>query len=441
MTEPWCPNDTDLDGIFAGLRAYRCVVLAVSGGSDSMALMHLAARWAARIQADAPLISVATVDHGLRPGAAGEAQFVVTEAERLGFSATVLRWLGDKPAHGVQEQARQARYDLLGQHALVNGGVPSAVVTAHTEDDQAETLLMRLARGSGPDGLQGMRPVRALAAFPGVDVVRPLLGVSRAALRSCLSLSGGQWVDDPSNDDARFERVRLRGASDVLNDLGLTPQMLALAARRQRRGVEALQTATDILAASALDLHGGMFAQIDAGLFHSHPMDIRVRLLLRVLAMFGGRSPPAELAQVEHLTDLLARDGAVRTTLGGCEVRACQKEIRVYRERGRAVLAPVELAAGDEVTWDNRFVVRVVEAQNPISVRALDPAAFNLVRRHARSRLLLPARAAATLPAAWSGETLISVGGLSAEFVPAPPGGRSTRIETRFLFLPRDERP
>ncbi|OYW52615.1 MAG: tRNA lysidine(34) synthetase TilS [Hyphomicrobium sp. 32-62-53] len=441
MTEPWCPTPHDLDGIFADLRAYPCAVLAVSGGSDSVALMHLVARWAREIGADGSRISVATVDHGLRPGSQDDARFVLAEAERLGFAATVLPWRGDKPVQGVQVRARAARYDLLGQYAVMGGVLPCAIVTAHTEDDQAETLLMRLARGSGADGLQGMRPVRALTAYPGVDVVRPLLGVGRGALRSYLAAAGGRWVDDPSNADERFERVRIRAAATVLDRLGLTPRMLALAAQRQRRAVEALDVVTDRLAAAALQLNGGMFGRIDGRLFGAEPMEIRVRLLQRVLGMFGGRSPPAELAQVETLAELLARDGAVRTTLGGCEVRACRAEIRIYRERGRAALEAVDLAAGDHVTWDNRFSIRVVRSPNPIRVRALDPATFAMVRRHARSRLLPPARAAATLPAVWSGETLISVGGLPPELLPGSSARPDARIETRFIFLPQDRGP
>jgi tRNA(Ile)-lysidine synthase len=441
MTEPWCPTPHDLDGIFADLRAYPCAVLAVSGGSDSVALMHLVARWAREIGADGSRISVATVDHGLRPGSQDDARFVLAEAERLGFAATVLPWRGDKPVQGVQVRARAARYDLLGQYAVMGGVLPCAIVTAHTEDDQAETLLMRLARGSGADGLQGMRPVRALTAYPGVDVVRPLLGVGREALRSFVVAAGGRWVDDPSNADERFERVRIRAAGAMLDGLGLTPPMLALAAQRQRRAVEALEAVTDRLAAAAVQLNGGMFGRIDGGLFGAEPMEIRVRLLQRVLGMFGGRSPPAELAQVETLAELLARDGAVRTTLGGCQVRACRAEIRIYRERGRAALEAVDLAAGDHVTWDNRFSIRVVRSLNPIRVRALDPATFAMVRRHARSRLLLPACAAATLPAVWSGETLISVGGLPPELLPGSSARPDARIETRFIFLPQDRGP
>lgn len=437
MTDPWIPNDSDCRAIFAYLEPYSRAVLAVSGGSDSVALLHLAARWAGLPGMSAPRLSVATVDHGLRSGSADDAQFVVSVAEKLGLPVAVLSWDGVKPVQGIQEQARQARYDLLGRFAREGGEGRCAVVTAHTEDDQAETLLMRLARGSGPEGLQGMRPVRALAPHEGVDLVRPLLDLSRSQLRSYLKEIGGAWVDDPSNADHRFERVRLRGAADTLGLLGLTPSMLARAAGRQRRAVEALDAAVDDLCQAALHLNGGLFARIDGREFHLRPSEIQLRLLQRVLAMFGGTSPRADLAQVEQLTERLRREAMVKVTLGGCEVRACRNEIRVYRELGRADLQPVELNSGDEAVWDNRFVIRVHRARRPVSIRVLDRAALTRIRRTVRPRLSLPFRAAATLPAVWLGEDLIAVGGLEAVSMHGTDGAEDASVEARFIFSPR----
>lgn len=434
MTEPWIPTDSELRAVFACLTPYARAVLAVSGGSDSVALLHLAAQWAGSPGLSAPRLSVATVDHGLRSGSADDAQFVVSVAEKLGLPVAVLSWDGVKPVQGIQEQARQARYDLLGRFARAGGEGRCAVVTAHTEDDQAETLLMRLARGSGPDGLQGMRPVRALAPHEGVDLVRPLLDLSRSQLRSYLKEIGGAWVDDPSNADHRFERVRLRGAAETLGQLGLTPSMLALAAGRQRRAVEALDAAVDDLCQAALHLNGGLFARIDGHEFHIRPAEIQLRLLQRVLAMFGGTSPRADLAQVEQVIERLRREAMVQVTLGGCEVRGCRNEIRVFREMGRADLLPVELNSGDETVWDNRFLIRVHRARRPVSVRVLDPATRTRIRRNVRPRVLLPARAAATLPAVWSGDDLIAVGGLEAALMHGANGTGDVSVEARFIF-------
>ncbi len=433
MTEPWSPSEAELEQIFAGLRSYARVVLAVSGGVDSMALMHLAAQWVRSPKCDPPVLAVATVDHGLRQGSADDARHVVAVAGRLGLVAAVLTWSGEKPVQGLQERARDARYKLLEAQAASGAAGRCAVATAHTLDDQAETLLMRLARGSGPDGLRAMQPVRALGYGTGADLVRPLLKISREQLHGYLVANGLTWREDPSNDDPRFERVRLRSAAGGLRDAGLTPQMLALAASRQARAVEALERATDALQAAFLDVHGGMFASIDAVRLAAQPAEIRVRLMERVLAMFGGSTPPADLAQVEQLAELLARDGALQATLGGCEVRACREEIRVFRESGRATLDAVELNPGEATTWDNRFRIKVTGGERSVIVRALDPATRDDLRRRVRTRFLLPARAAATLPAVWAGEDLISVGGLPGDFFPSRGGEALPCVETRFL--------
>lgn len=440
MAEPWTPTADDLAAIFAPLRGCARVVLAVSGGSDSTALLHLAVRWARSLGADAPTISVATVDHGLRPSSATEAHLVAEAARMLGVEARVLTWSGAKPERGIQEKAREMRYALIGQYASEGGAGSCAIVTAHTLDDQAETVLMRLARGSGPDGLQGMRSVRTLEAHPNLVLVRPLLNFSREQLRSFLVASGITWFDDPSNEDVRFERVRFRAAAGTLSDLGLTPAMVGLAAERQQRAVAALEAATDATAAAALDLHGGMFASIDAGLLRAAAGEIQIRLLSRVLKIFGGASGPAEMAQVERLAQTLMTTPGTRITLGGCEVRGCDREVRVFRERGRALLTPIQIEQGQEAIWDNRFHIRHKIGSGPAStaamvVRALDPHSAALLRRRVSPRSKLPMRAAATLPAVWVDDSLVGVGGLPPSLF-SDAGDAITRMEMRFLAEP-----
>jgi len=437
MAEPWTPNSEDLEAIFAPVRGYARLILAVSGGSDSTALLHLAVRWARSLGAGAPTISVATVDHGLRPGSATAADQVAEAARALGVEARVLTWCGAKPERGIQEKAREMRYGLLAQYASETGLGTCAILTAHTRDDQAETVLMRLARGSGPDGLQGMRGVRALEPNSNVVLVRPLLNQSRDELRSFLVAHGVSWFDDPSNEDARFERVRLRAAASTLVELGLTPDMLGLAAERQQRAVAALEAATDATAAAALDVHGGMFASINAGVFRSAAAEIQIRLLNRVLKMFGGSSGPAEMAQVERLARTMATAPATRVTLGGCEVRACDREIRVFRERGRAQLTPMQIDEGQEAIWDHRFHIRHKAGSGPaitgsMVVRPLDARSAELLRRRSSPRLILPMRAAATLPAVWFDDALVSVGGLPPTLF-SEAGEAVSKVEMRFL--------
>ena len=432
MTGPWTPSASELAALFDPLRRYSRVVLAVSGGSDSVALMHLAAAWARALGAEAPALSVATVDHGLRAGSAADAEFVVAAARRLNLDARVLAWEGDKPIRRIQERAREVRYRLLARHAGADASA-SAIATAHSRDDQAETLLMRLARGSGPDGLQSMRPVRPMPGFDTVFLVRPLLGLGRQQLRDYLADREISWQEDPSNENPQFERVRIRQAAGVLNSLGLLPPKLALAAERQRRAVDALEAATDDLQRSVLHLNGGAFASIDGRLLGVAPQELRVRLMSRVLGMFGGVTPPADLAQVERLVADMASGGATRATLAGCEVRSCRNEVRIFRERGRAEFPALELRSGEEAVWDDRFHIHIKHAPLPLSVRVVDKEAVDSLRRRVGGGRLLPARAAATLPAVWAGDELISVGGMPACHFSGSGAGEA-KVETRFIF-------
>ena len=189
-------RDDELAALFSPLASFPVAILAVSGGADSVALMRLAARWQKR-HAPHVILQVATVDHGLRANARKEADWVAQQAAALGFEHATLTWRGDKPATGIQDAARQARYRLLAEHARAAAASgPVAVVTAHTEDDQAETLLMRLARGSGLDGLTAMAEQRVIEAD--CVLLRPLLGVSGARLRATLEAEGSRGSKIPA---------------------------------------------------------------------------------------------------------------------------------------------------------------------------------------------------------------------------------------------------
>jgi tRNA(Ile)-lysidine synthase len=421
-------RDPDLDALLgAVLSPFKRIVLAVSGGSDSMALMVLVARWIASGQAPRGLaVDVATVDHGLRSASSQEAEWVAVRAKALGFTHTTLVWGGEKPGTGIQARAREARYALLVAHAgRVSGadqGAPVAVVTAHTADDQAETLLMRLGRGSGLDGLAGMAPSRPLLPDGSVRLVRPLLGLSKAQLAAMLKAAGGTWIDDPSNERTDFERVRIRAADEHLAALGLSNDKLSLSALRLQRAREALEHLTAAKLASLVDVHGGAYASLDRAAWRQEPAELRVRLLARLLAAFGGDAKPAQLSQVEALEAVLARDKAIAQTLGGCIVSQGLTTLRLYREPGRSKLPEVLLEPGDEVLWDWRFRIKYnaedaseaeEETLGSVAVRPLGLAAYATLRGELAPRDRPPARAADGLPAIWSGNRLVAVPSLS----------------------------
>jgi tRNA(Ile)-lysidine synthase len=410
-TPPRLKLSPDLAARFAGLFApFRHVVLAVSGGSDSMALMSLVAEWLRAEQAtDSVTVTVATVDHRLRAESAREAEWVAEHSRALGLSHTTLVWSEEKPSSGVQERAREARYALLAAHARAHP--PAAVVTAHTADDQAETLLMRLGRGSGIDGLAGMAMERPLLPDGSVRLVRPLLAVTKAQLLSVLEDAGLPWLEDPSNDRTDFERVRLRRSAAHLDALGLSNDKLALSASRLMRAREALDRVTDERLRALVATHGGVFASLPRQAWQSEPQEIRVRVLARLLAAYGGEAKPARLSQVEALDDALTRDDRPHAqTLGGCILSKGRTTLRLYREPPAVAIPGVLLRAGQDVLWDWRFRVRYADgAGDAVSVRPLGLAAYATLRDRSGLDVRPPARAAAGLPAIWRGDELLAV--------------------------------
>ena len=293
------PRPTMRAANFSALAGARRILLAVSGGPDSMALMLLAARWARR-DAAAPELCVATVDHGLRPGSADEAAQVGVWASARGLSHTILRWEGDKPTRAIQEKARAARYALLVAHARAIGA--QALATAHHAEDQAETVLFRLLRGSGVAGLAGMT---ALSIRNGLPLHRPLLDWSKAELAAVCAAEGQPFLDDPSNRDPAFARARLRASAATLAAGGLDRDALVRLARRAARAEQALTRATD--AAEARLRPDGL--GLDALALIELPDEIALRLVERLARGASGGEKPARLDRLESVVGRL-RDAA-----------------------------------------------------------------------------------------------------------------------------------
>lgn len=319
----------DPASLFAPLGGAKAIGLAVSGGGDSLALMLLAARWR-KADPSAPPLFVYSVDHALRPEAADEVAFVLAEATRLGLTARGLRWNGEKPATGISEAARTARYRLIGAAMRRDGA--DILATAHHQDDQAETVLMRLAHGSGLAGLRGMAP---LTEVEGVAVARPLLALSRAELAAIVAEAGLTPVADPSNDDPHYERVRWRQALPQLAALGLDAGRLALFAARAGEAYDAIARQADkVIGRDKVLLADG--AGIPARTLAGLPRAVLVEVLARLLEQVGGANKRRQLAQVEALVLKLQDGGALkRTTLHGCVVSSDGETVSIRKERGR----------------------------------------------------------------------------------------------------------
>ena len=288
------------------------VLLAVSGGPDSTALMHAAALRGA----PAGLV-VATVDHGLRPASAQEAAEVGHLAATLGLPHTVLPWETPQRHNRIQAEARAARYRLLARHADSIGA--RCLLTAHTRDDQAETVLMRLFAGSGPAGLAGMRSERVLSG--GVRLARPFLDIAKADLVAYCTERALPFVRDPSNADERFARTRLRRLLPLLEGEGLSAERLARLAGRVARDEAALAARAATVLAEVRLAGEGEGLTLDGRRLAREPEAIVLRVLDAALD-HDDASPPKRLERLENLVlagilPAVARGEGLRRTLRG----------------------------------------------------------------------------------------------------------------------------
>ncbi len=313
--------------LLAPLADAPAMALAVSGGADSLALLHLAARWRAGRTAG-PALMVLTVDHRLRPESAAEAAVVMAVGDQLGLPARTLPWEGPHPESGIEEAARDARYALLEAAAVAAGA--SHLLTAHHQDDQAETFLMRLARGSGVDGLGAMRAMRPLGSL---TLFRPFLGIPKSRLVATCRAAGLLPADDPGNRDPRFARARLRRLAPILAGEGLDAPALARAAGRIARAAEALEIYAQRLVAAAARFAPDGAVRIAVARLAAEPREIRLRALALLLAAVGGGAPRAE--RLEALEAAIASGRPLRRTLGGAVVTLASGEVTLRKEPPR----------------------------------------------------------------------------------------------------------
>ena len=406
------------------------VAVGVSGGGDSLALTVLLQGWLAG--RGGQLLAL-TVDHGLRPESADEAAAVGRTVAGLGVAHRILRWDGEKPSAGVQAAARSARRRLLTE-ACAEAGI-AHLALAHHRDDQAETVLLRLARGSGIDGLAGMAAIHVEGAL---RVIRPLLDLPHERLLATCRAAGLSWIDDPSNVNPRFARARLRAARDLLAAEGLDAERLCETARRAGRARAALETMTASLLAAVATVHREGWVELDPVPLLAAPEEIGLRALSRCLTLIGSAPHPIRDAAVERLYGDIAAGLSQGRTLAGCVLVKRRGRVLIARE-AEAAAERLVAAPGQRVRWDHRFVVTVSAGrESPVTIARLGAggwcdmvAAMPDVRRlH-----LLPA-VRESLPSLWSNGRLSAVPtvGFDAD-------GQSPMDEATFSPLSPLERP
>ncbi|SOB94541.1 tRNA lysidine(34) synthetase TilS [Rhodobacter maris] len=359
--------------------------VAVSGGSDSMATLALLSQLHA--------VAAVTVDHGLRPEAAAEAAFVARFCADRGIPFTKLSWDGSRAEGNLMDAARRARLRLIG--AWARGRGIRVVALGHTADDQAETFLMRLAREAGLEGLSGMRE-----AFVEEEVLwlRPFLGQSRADLRGYLGRQGIGWVEDPSNQNPQFERVRARQALAMLAPLGLSADKITAVVGHLAMAEQAVSLSLQRLAAAHVREDAGDVL-IEAQAFRNifDPETAR-RLINAALGWVSGAEYPPRAAKVlDFLTHWRTRRDS---TLHGCRLIVGDEAIRITREAG----AVTGLRVPSGQVWD-RWILSGPEAPG-LEIAALGEAGLKQAQTWRAAGLPRPSALAS--PGVWRGETLVA---------------------------------
>lgn len=341
-------GETDL--LFQNLISFSKLALAVSGGADSLSLLVLFDEWRQR-HSWAGQAEVLTVDHGLRPESTAEAVFVERQAMQRGLSCTVLRWEGEKPSRNRQEAARLARYRLIAGRMRETGA--EALLVAHHLDDQAETFLDRLTRGSGISGLSAMAPDETDGP-EGLRILRPFLDVPKARLQACLLERGLEWCSDPSNLDDKYKRTRLRRILELLAQEGLGPERIAGTVRRMRSARSALETAADRIFATDVEEHPAGPLRLNRETYRDKPEDLRLRLLGRIIRRATGLRTRLRLEKLLLLDTALVAHTQVRQTLAGCLFEAGEDWLWCWKEAGRVPPETVPAQAGEGI-WDARY--------------------------------------------------------------------------------------
>lgn len=364
--------------------------VAVSGGGDSIALLHILTRC---FDPSTVELFAATVDHRLRPEAAGEAALVADLCEHLGVTHSTLTWRGWDGSGNLQDQARAARYQLLADWAKQLG--INDVAVGHTANDQAETVLMRLGRAAGVSGLSGM-PVRR--TMNGITLVRPMLRLERAQLRDYLRENAVGWIEDPSNEDLRYDRIKARHALEALAPLGITSTALAQVARNMEQAREALDWYSFLAARDIVHVDGGNVL-MEVRRLRTLPDDIARRLITRAVEWIGQSDYPPRHGAMAAVMDAIASRKS--TTLAGCRVVHQGGYLWICREHN----AVRDMVVGPNKIWDSRWRISGPR-QTGYTVRALGRAGIQRCDTWRATKR--PHAALLASPSVWTEDKLVA---------------------------------
>ncbi|MBL4740763.1 MAG: tRNA lysidine(34) synthetase TilS [Sneathiella sp.] len=394
--------------VFASDALPTTIAIAVSGGSDSIALCLLAQKWCEK--KSVKLVGL-TVDHGLRAEAALEAQDVKLWLQKYGIEHHTLKWAGPYPDAGIQQAARHARYDLISEKCRALR--VQYVLLGHQLEDQLETLLLRLSKGSGVQGLAAMDLVSERGA---ISLVRPLLTLARADLRLYLTENNQEWIDDPSNESPIYTRTKLGAVLKQIVTLpGSSMASVALGSKRLQRADRALEKITSDFLSSLVVISPFGYVSFPENFHKNMPEEIGIRFLERIfMYVRGGNGRPVLMSLEKLFTDICNSSIVSAATLAGCQLKKTKNSWIVCREPGRKGLPVLGFESDPSILWDDRFLVVDHRAENESSegnsftVQKIGDDGWKILANSEflDNNLVLPNIVKKNLPAIWLGDKL-----------------------------------
>ena len=344
--------------LFSPLKNLPALAVAVSGGADSLALLYLYSNWK-KENAPSQDSLVLTVDHKLRKQSRAEARGVAEICNRIGLPHKILVWNEEHPKSNIQAVAREKRYELM-ESEMTKIGIKHLLL-AHHKNDQAETFLNRLARGSGVYGLAAMSKQ---VNFGNLVLLRPLLDVTKDQLIATLETADWSWFEDQTNKDLKYLRTKIRNLIPVLEDVGITVERLAGTAQRMQRVVSALNYSIDVLAKIAIERHPAGPTKLDVKSILDAPEEISMRLLANLVCVVGGNKYVPRFEKIENLYMSITGKNNQKfkiLTVGGTQFEISKRDNKIvwlFREYGSGI-EQQKINPGESYFWDNRFQIAI----------------------------------------------------------------------------------
>ena len=339
-------SDHQIDDLFSPLVDIRRIALAVSGGRDSLALMFLIKKWLENNKFDKDVV-VLTVNHQLREESNAECAEVALIAQGYGFQHKILIWHHENIKTSIQEKARNARYDLMINYLKENG--IDTLITGHTLDDKIETFLMRLSKGSG---LEGLKSIQTSRNVDGINLFRPLLKITRDQTTKTLVSQNIGWIDDPTNTDEKYERIKIRNNISTLEKLNISKEMLQLTLNRLGRAHEVISNITEKALLEVLHFDSLGYVSLDYNLLKAYPYEIIIKVFEKALIYVNGKR--VSLQSLERVCSEVIQTRKPKT-INGCVIYTKKNIIHITRENRD--IESFNLKVGDLHVWDNRFKV------------------------------------------------------------------------------------